>query len=358
MNIERSQLQAAVGRGLISEAQAAQVWALLEEQSKDRPAFTFTHVLYYLGGLIAIGGMSVYVTLGWERLSGAEIFFIAAAYALVGLVFTHYLLEKMQLAIPAGLTGAFVVALTPLAVYGLQRWFGWWDVRQPYRAYHTLIDSRWIAMELATLAVGAAMLWRYRLPFLIMPVAGTLWYMSMDLAPLLHGYLYGADPTAAGWAGAQALWRLRQLVSVGFGLVVILVAVLVDIRSDGRRDFAFWLYLAGVAAFWGGLSSMESGSEVGKIVYCAINVAMVFTGAVLSRRVFAVFGALGVALYLGHLASRVFANSLLFPIVLTFIGLGVIALGVLWQRSEQEISRRVRRHLPAPLRQLVERQAA
>ena len=67
-------------------------------------------MLYYLGGLIAIGGMSLYVTLGWERLGGGQIFLIAAAYALVGLVLTHYFLERMKLAIPAGLTGAFVVA--------------------------------------------------------------------------------------------------------------------------------------------------------------------------------------------------------------------------------------------------------
>jgi hypothetical protein len=313
-------------------------------------------VLYYLGGLIAIGGMSFYVTLGWQRLNGAQIFFIAAAYALGGLFLTHYFLERKKLAIPAGLTGAFVVALTPLAVYGLQLWSGWWDLQQPYRAYHTLVDSRWIVMELATLAAGAAMLWRYRLPFLLMPIAGTLWYMSMDLAPLLHGYLYGADTTAPGWVGA--LWRLRQLVSVGFGLLVILVAVLVDMRSDGKRDFAFWLYLAGVAAFWGGLSTMDSGSEFGKIIYCAINVAMLFIGAVLSRRVFAVFGALGIAGYLGYLASRVFAQSLLFPIVLTLIGLAVVLLGVLWQRHEQDITRRLRRYLPDSLRQLIESRAA
>jgi hypothetical protein len=356
MNIERNQLRAAVDRGLISEAQATQLWALFESQSNDRPAFTFTHVLYYLGGLIAIGGMSLYVTLGWERLGGGQIFLIAAAYWVVGLVLTHYLLERMKLPVPAGLTAAFVVALTPLAVYGLQLWFGWWDGKAPYRAYHTLVDRRWIIMELATLAVGAAMLWRYRLPFLLMPVAGTLWYMSMDLAPLLHTYLYGADPTDP--ALSNALWRLRQLVSVGFGLIVIIVAVLVDMRSDGRRDFAFWLYLAGVAAFWGGLSSMDSGSEYGKIIYCLINVAMLFIGAVLARRVFAVFGALGIAGYLGYLAHRVFADSLMFPIVLTLIGLGVILLGVLWQRYEQAITRGLRRRLPAPLRQLIESRAA
>jgi hypothetical protein len=358
MNIERRQLQAAVERGIVSQDQAAQLWALFEEQGKDRPAFTFTHVLYYLGGLIAIGGMTFYVTLAWERLHGAEIFFIAAAYAVVGVALTQYFLERMNLAIPAGLTGAFAVALTPLAVYGLQRWFGLWEFKQPYRAYHTIIDGRWIFMELATLAAGAAMLWRFPLPFLVMPIAGTLWYMSMDLAPLLHAYLYpGVDPFAP-LAWPNTLWRLRQLVSVAFGLVVIAVALLVDMRSDGRRDFAFWLYLAGVAAFWGGLSSMESGSEVGKAVYCAINVAMLFIGAVLSRRVFAVFGALGIAGYLGHLAYKVFPDTLLFPIVLTLIGLAVVLLGVLWQRHEQQIAQRLRAYLPASLRELVERHSA
>ena len=356
MNIERRQLQGAVDRGLISEVQAGQLWALFEDQHKDRPTFTFTHVLYYLGGLIAIGGMTLYVTLGWERLGGGQIFLIATAYALVGLVLTHYLLEKLKLPIPAGLTAALVVAVTPLAVYGLQRWFGWWEPKHAYRAYHTVIDQRWTVMELATLGVAGLMLWRYRLPFLLMPVGGTLWYMSMDLAPLLHTYLYGVEPV--GLYSSASLWRLYKLVSVGFGLVVILAAVLVDMRSDGKRDFAFWLYLAGVAAFWGGLSSMELGSQFGKIVYCAINVAMLFIGAVLSRRVFAVFGALGIAGYLGHLAYRVFADSLLFPIVLTVIGLGVILLGVLWQRHEQDISRRLRHYLPASLRQLVETRAA
>jgi hypothetical protein len=36
-----------------------------------------------------------------------------------------------------------------------------------------------------------------------------------------------------------------------------------------------------------------------------------------------------------------------------FIGLGVVGLGVIWQRREAEINRRLRQFLPAPLRELL-----
>jgi spore maturation protein SpmA len=68
-----------------------------------------------------------------------------------------------------------------------------------------------------------------------------------------------------------------------------------------------------------------------------------------------VFGGLGVAGYLGHLAYEVFEDSLLFPIALTLIGLVIVWLGILWQRHEQRVSERLRSLLPAPLRELIER---
>lgn len=170
------------------------------------------------------------------------------------------------------------------------------------------------------------MLWRYRLPFLVMPVAVTLWYMSMDLTPFLFGT-------------ADASWELRKLVSLWFGLLMVLLAFWVDVRTQDDRDYAFWLYLFGVVAFWCGLSLMRSDSEFNKFIYLCINLAMIFVGAALSRRVFAVFGGLGAAGYVGHLAYEVFRDSMLFPFVLTVIGLAVVALGVVWQRREAAISR-------------------
>ncbi len=345
MELNRSALKEAVERGLVSDSQAEQLWAFLAERGMDTPSFRFTHILYYLGGLIAIGAMSLFMTLGWERFGGWGLFGIALAYALAGLWLTNAFLERWRLPIPAGITAVFVVVLTPLAVYGLQSALGWWADGRGYREYHTYIDWRWILMEFATLATGAAMLWRYRLPFLVMPVAVTLWYMSMDLTPFLFG--------EADWS-----WQLRKIFSVWFGLLITLLAFWDDVRNRHARDhadYAFWFYLFGVLAFWGGLSMMNSDSELNKFIYLCINLVMIVVGATLSRRVFAVFGGLGAAGYLGHLAYEVFKDSMVFPFALTAIGLGVIYLGVLWQRREAAISSRLRALLPLPLRELVER---
>lgn len=345
MELNRSHLKDAAEHGLINSQQADQLWAYLSERGKDVPSFRFTHILYYLGGLIAIGAMSLFMTLGWERFGGWGLFFISLGYAGAGLWLTELFLNHKSLPIPAGITATFVVVLTPLAVYGLQAALGWWPAGEVYREYHIHIDWRWMFMEFATLATGAVMLWRYRLPFLVMPVAVTLWYMSMDLTPFLFGRSY-EDVIQS---------ELRELVSLWFGLLMVLLAFWVDIRSRHDKDYAFWLYLFGALAFWGGLSLMHSDSELNKFIYLCINLFMIVIGAMLSRRVFAVFGGLGTAGYLGHLAYDVFKDSMMFPFVLTVIGLGVIYLGIIWQRHEEVISSKLRGLLPLPVRELIEK---
>ena len=59
-------------------------------------------------------------------------------------------------------------------------------------------------------------------------------------------------------------------------------------------------------------------------------------------------------IYPGHLANEVFKESWLFPIALTAIGLGVIYVGVIWQRNEKRITQSVRGYLPSALRELLE----
>ncbi len=342
MEINRRHLKDATALGLLDESQAERLWAFLSEQAQQVPSFRFTHILYYLGGMIAIGAMTLFMNLGWEQFGGWGVFVITLAYAGAGLCLTEYFLRRRQLAIPAGITATFVVVLIPLAVFSLQTAMNWWPGETIYREYHQYVSWKWLMMELATLAGGAVMLWRYRLPFLVMPIAVTLWYMSMDLTPILFGSL-------------DYSWELRKFVSLWFGLLTLLLAFWVDIRTRQSRDYAFWLYLFGVIAFWGGLSMMSSDNELSKFLYFCINLAMIGIGAILTRRVFAIFGGLGAAGYLGYLAHNVFKGSVIFPFALTFIGLGIIYLGILWQRHESRLGHKLRSLLPEPLRVLVER---
>ena len=186
MKVTKQNFDLAVAEEIISQEQSDKLFDFIKTLPSTGPTFDFTHVLYYMGGLIAIGAMTLFMNLGWESFGGWGIFFISLAYAGVGFELAGNF-QRKGLAIPAGICATFVVALSPLAIYGLQQAMGWWPDDTMYREYHRYIKWHWIFLELGTLAVGAVIVWIYRYPFLQMPIAVTLWYMSMDIAAMLAG---------------------------------------------------------------------------------------------------------------------------------------------------------------------------
>ncbi|MCH1923622.1 DUF2157 domain-containing protein [Shewanella sp. C32] len=339
MKLTRQRLKQAVEQQIVSAEQAERLFSFFEQQSRNEAQFSFTHILYYVGGLIAIGAMSLFMNLGWEAFGGLGIVAISLVYALLGLSLTRWF-AKQSLVIPAGICATFVVVLTPLAIYGVQQALGLWpESAGNYRDYHHYVRWYWLYMELGTLSVGVIMAWKLKYPFMLMPIAVTLWYLTMDVTVMLAGDDYS--------------WQLRKLVSMYAGLLMIALAFWVDIRARHSADYAFWIYLFGVLAFWCGLTTQESDSELAKLGYFGINLLMIAVGAVLVRRVFVVFGALGCTFYLGHLADDVFKDSWLFPMSLTLLGLLIVYLGVLWQKHEQSITQKVRCYLPAVVQELL-----
>ena len=84
---------------------------------------------------------------------------------------------------------------------------------------------------------------------------------------------------------------------------------------------------------------MEGGSEFNKAVYALINIGLIGIALKLKRTVFLVFGVLGVHVYLGHLAYRVFQDSFFFPFVIALLGLSLILVTVLAQRFLNRLSK-------------------
>lgn len=335
MRITEANLMQAADANIITSEQAIALHQFLASQAQ--PQFSFTHILYYFGGLVAIGAMTLFINLGWETFGGLGIFLLCILYAAAGIALTHFF-EHKNLAIPAGIAITFVLALTPLATYGLQQWLGLWPDDSVYREYHRYIRWHWIYLELATLCAGALLIWRYRYPFLLMPVAFTLWYLSMDAAAMLMDGDYD--------------WQFRRQITLVFGIIALLLAFWVDIRTTSSKDFPFWLYLVGVLCFWSGLTLQHSDSELNKFLYFCINLALIGLGALLARKVFVIFGALGSCLYLGHLAEKIFPDSWRFPIALTAIGFGIVFFGIWWQKHERAITQKIAQHLPQGLRAL------
>jgi len=337
----RKQLEQAVEQKLINPDQLEPLLAFLQKEATT-PRFDFTHLLYYFGGMLAIGALSLFMNLGWEQFGGWGIFFICLLYAGIALLLTGTFARRGH-EIPAGIMSAFVIALTPLAIYGVQQGLGYWPEDYPYNEFHRLIKFLWIYMELGTLIIGALVLWKYRYPFATMPIAVALWYLAMDVTELFLGQIYS--------------FQERALITMWFGLVIIVIAFWSDIRTRSQRDYSFWLYLFGVLAFWGGLTAQNSDSELSKFFYFCINLGLIGLGAFMVRRVFVVFGGLGAALYIGHLAEKVFKDSWMFPISLTVLGIGIVYLGILWQRNEARITANLGRYLPEAVAQSVARRA-
>ncbi|HLJ50868.1 MAG TPA: hypothetical protein VKU01_32880 [Bryobacteraceae bacterium] len=344
MQITEDILGRAVEKGILAREQAAELWKFLSTDSPatvaSGPGFTFTNVLYYFGGVLAIGAMTLFMTLGWQAFGGWGMFAISGIYCAIALWGTRLLLGK-GFPTPAGILAALAIALVPLAIYGMENGLNMWPVDRPYRDYHYWVDWRWALMEIGSLLAGTIVLYIFRTPFAVMPMAITLWYMSMDFAPLLAG-------------GEAASETFRKLVSMVFGVAMLGVAVYIDVRTRRRPDFAFWLYLFGTLAFWGALSLMDSGSQLGRLLYALLNAVMIFIGAILARRIFTVCGGIGVFGYLGYLSYSVFKDSILFPFALTGLGLILVVTGIWWQRHEGEIRLRFRGHLPVGLREALE----
>ena len=348
-------LKDAAREGLLTEQQAEELWQrwshgglaggriIAPPPKASGPTFGFVNVLYYFGGMVAIGAMTLFMTLGFQSMGAGALLAIGLAYMVACLkVADHF--KRRDLRVPAGLMATLAVVLVALVAWSAQSVAGLWPPGGPssYSSYHTLIDWRWLSLEFITLAAGVVMLWRYRLPFMVMPLAVTLWYMSMDVAnALLNDHRWD--------------WEFMRDVSLVFGIGTVALAMWVDVRSrlsrsaEWRQDFAFWLYIFGTLMFWSGLSLRDSDSELNKLIYAGINVALGLVGAAIGRRVFTVFGALGVAFYLGYLSHQVFKDSLLSPLALSLLGLGLVALGVWWQRHETAIAARLARYVPVGL---------
>ncbi|ABD89662.1 hypothetical protein [Rhodopseudomonas palustris] len=342
-------LQAAAAAGLISQDQLAALREFLATRQRPAavapptaaPRFDLVHLLWYAGALVVIGAMGLFSTLAFAKMGGPALTASALVYAALFGAAGHYLWHRKNLRTPGGLCIAVAVAMAPLAVFGVQDALGLWtEFGRPatVRDFYIWVKGSFVFMELATIAAALLALTFYRFPFIVLVLAVALWFLSMDIVPWLTGAKLGD-------------WDTSRRVSIGFGLGILLAAVIVNLRQRSG-DFAFWLYLFGVLTFWGGITASASGSALDKAAYCALNVGFLLIAVLLARRVFAVFGTLGIAIYLGDLAAELFKDSLLFPFALSAIGIAIIALGLYANRHQAAIAGWVEARLPDVLKRL------
>jgi len=348
--LDASDLDAAVAEGLLDAQTKSKLIAFAMRRratapiASPRPRFDPIHALYYAGALIVIGSMGLFATAAFGALGGWALTTIAIVYAAGFLALGNHLWKKPDTRMPGGLCIAVAVSLTPLAIYGVQDALNVWAADAPggYDKFYPLINGSWVYMEIGAIAASALALWKFPFPFILLIAAVAIWFLSMDLAALI------AHRHAPDWS---ADWELRQTVSKIVGALTIAVAWTLDLKLGLAGDFGFWPHLFGAMTLWGAITS-GSGDEFASALYCGFNVAFIAFGLFLERRIYAVFGAIGIALYLGHLAYEVFKDVLSFSFALSAIGLVIIFIGIYFQRRSRAIGAWVDANLPAFLRAL------
>jgi hypothetical protein len=345
--LTHADIRRAAAEGIISVDDAERLVEWAAAQSFDRPfvpepstpapeqrrGLNAVTVAYYFGALLMISACAWFLGSKWDALGNAGIFITVVVYMLIAIGVGVFLRAKGY-PVGGGLLITVAVSLTPLLVYTIEAMLGIWPGANPgpYKNYYPWINGSWIVMELATIAAALLALRFVRFGFLTAPLAFSFWFFSMDVAEWFFGRS-SLSTTERAWT--SVIVGLITL-AVGYGLEQVR-------RRSGEahtEDYAFWCYLFGTLAFWGGLTMMDSDSELGRAVYALINIGLIALAVKARRAVFLIFGVLGVHVYLGHLAYEVFKDSFLFPFALALLGLSLILVTVFAQRKMGQLAQK------------------
>ncbi len=332
MNISKRDIDAAIQAKIITKSQAAALCQFLESQQPETPSFHLSHLLYYLGGLIAVLAITLFITNAWEAMRGGMLLTLFTFLFILGLSLTQYF-QNCRLSLPAGLMAVFSLVVVPLAIFNAQIFFGYFPkASNGYVIFHDVIDWRLTFMEVSTLVTGIILFYIYRTNLIILALSVLAWLISLDF---YHLYLQDYHSSAPSWSFGSEFANFNLI----FGLVMTTLAIYVDFKIDERTNYAGWIYMVGVIIFWVGLRSQLTSSEISELVVCLINLLLIFCSAMLNRRIFAVAGILGILLYLGHLSTDVFANSLGYPLALVLLGITILFIARFYTSYEKKIQK-------------------
>lgn len=193
--------------------------------------------------------------------------------------------------------------MVPFMVYNMHRALGLWPEREPgvFQGFRVYIHPSWVVMEISTIICGLGYLRFVHFPFLLFPVSFSLWFLSMDLAPLY--------PRKTG----MNFFEIRRRISVAFGMGMILLAYLMERRLGSEPDLSFWVYLFGLMTFTGALQCSFPHDDLHGSIFLLINMGLILIGSHLNRTTFHIFGSVEIIAYtIAYFGTKIkMSNSVL-----------------------------------------------
>lgn len=349
-DIAPDDLRAAVGAGLLSEAQAASLSALaqaragrraLAARQDDEPFELFRgfgEIFVALGVALLGAGVWTVALLAGPGASGPQALALVAAWALA-----EWLTRKRRMILPSLLLAVGVAA--PAAGLGGTAALTWvlesvepGDLGERL-ASGAVARETGLAAALAGAAGALAFYLRFRLPFAVFLVA-----LGLSAAVLIAtGLLDPMRLLMAGGPNTASLFDLRAEaglapVTLGFGLACFAAAMAFDMRDPHRvtrlSACGFWLHLIAAPAIVNtlALSAWNMPGPLGLVGAGAAAGAMALVALVIDRRSFLVASMAWMALLLGA-AFRDASGPWASAATLLILGAGVTLLGAGWARA-------------------------
>jgi hypothetical protein len=351
-DIRLEDLRAAVGAGMVSEAQAARLAALAERRAGYRGAMAadeepfelfrgFNEIFVAFG--VTLLGLGVW---GVALIASAGVTAPALILGVCSWLLAEYFTRLRRMALPSLLLAlGFVGALAAFA--GAQAVSRLLEATPPGELGARLASGAGLepyGVAVAGAAAGAAALFylRFRLPFAVFLLGLSLFAALLAQAGILHPERWGAGGLSATLdlnAGDDVAWA-----TFGFGLAAFVAAMAFDMRDPHRVSrlsaCGFWLHLIAAPAIvnTAALTVWTKGGALGAGLTLATVALMALVALVVDRRSFLIAS----VAYLGLLLGGAFAGlggALPRAAAMLALGLVLTALGAFWAQARGGVMR-------------------
>lgn len=354
LKISKSDFAATAATFGLNEAQTAKFWDALEECVGGNATITLATSLSYAFGGLTVIALGFFGVKNFEKITALQVAGALILFKLLTLCISHRTYARGSM-IQSSIFATMAIAATPLAILSLQIHFDYWpglsgeNLRSPrgtLRDFHAFIDSRWLVIELGTLAVAALIFAAHRTPYILMPITVIFWWMVMDFSMYQEQVARKAAEATRDYRSYDTYKHIYEWNSVYFGLMAITVAAAIDWLKKTRVDMSYWIYIAGVASFWGGLVMMGESGDWAAFKFFVVNVILFLIGGVFMRGIFLVAGGLGMGMYVFRLVDKQFGHDPLFALYLAGIGFVGLVLVYLLRPIFETLMANVRAQLP------------
>ncbi len=290
------------------------------EDDPEAPRFVrgFHDILITIGVVLGVVGLAaVIVSATGDWVVGT----LVAALGAWGLA--EHLVRRLRLALPAIALSIAVVVTVGMMVAAMLS-----------ASLQSLgVESGGIYVFLSSALAAGLFFWRFRVPFSLALVFGSLG------AAIIAGYLW--------MVGLSQVDRAGEILVLVLALLLLAIALAFDFSDPDRRtrrsDYAFWLHLMAAPALIGSIMSLFVGvgsvfglgrtlTLVDAIVIVVTMAVMAVLAILIDRRAFLVAG-------LGYLGAAIFAfaenatlsDTLTAAVTVLAVGIIILVLALGWQ---------------------------